>query len=165
MTPGDVGSACHSRGVATCGDTPEASQRVTRQTQPSGDVVVDVKVIIPATAIDAIADRVATIVVEEINTTTTANGRAELLTTREAASLLGVHRRTVSRLVERDELHAYDIAGCPRFRLTEIEEYIESSKREPRTRSPRPSSKRGRSAAEHSSGLSFAQRLRCPERQ
>ena len=125
----------------------------------------DLSITLPAELINAIADRVATIVKSEIDATTSASGRAQMLTMSEAADFLSVHKRTVSRLVERGELHAYDIAGCTRLRLTDLEEYIQSSKREPPTGSTRPSPKREHSAVERSSGLSFAERLRCLERQ
>ncbi len=77
----------------------------------------------------------------------TSYGRVQLLTMSDAAALLSVHKRTVSRLVERGDLHAYDIAGCARLRLTDVEEYIQSSKREPPAGSARPSSKHERSPA------------------
>ena len=165
VTRGDAHGASLSWGPGIGGDPPEASQRVTRQTPCNNDTSFEVVVTLPSTMVEIIAHRIATIVIAEVGVDTTANRRAQLLTTREAAALLSVNRRTVSRLVERDELHAYDIAGCPRFRMTEVEEYIESSKREPRMRSTRPSSKRERSPAAASGGLSFAERLRCLERQ
>ena len=125
----------------------------------------ELSITLPAHLVEEIAHRVATIVVVAMSVKTTGNGRAQLLTMGEAAALLSVHKRTVSRLVERGDLHAYNIARCPRLRLTDVEEYIQSSKREPRSVSARPSSKRERSPAADSSGLSFADRLRCPKSQ
>jgi excisionase family DNA binding protein len=125
----------------------------------------ELSITLPAHLVEEIAHRVATIVVVAMSVKMTGNGRVQLLTMGEAAALLSVHKRTVSRLVERGDLHAYDIAGGPRLRLTDVEEYIQSSKREPRSVSARPSSKRERSPAADSSGLSFADRLRCPKSQ
>lgn len=139
---------------------------------------VDQHITIPDGIIDLIAQRVAKIVLAEIGTSTTASpymtveeaavdastGRPQLLTVNEVAALLRVHKRTVSRLVERGAFHAYQVAGCVRFQLTEVNEYVEGTKRMA-IGSPRGSSAHKRSLVVPPPGLTFAERLCCLERQ
>lgn len=52
---------------------------------------------------------------------------ARLLSIREVANVLGVHRNTVHRLVNAGELHPVRIGRLPRFRPGDVEAFLERS--------------------------------------
>lgn len=80
-----------------------------------------------------------------------------LLTTREAASLLHVHPRTVQRLVERGELAAIRIGTAVRFDPTDVTAVISRLKRWSTTTEPRTVDTVHRGSGAR---VSFAKRLR-----
>ena len=49
---------------------------------------------------------------------------AALLTVRQVAALLGVHRNTIHRLVSSGELRAVRVGRLPRFRSQDIDDYL-----------------------------------------
>jgi excisionase family DNA binding protein len=56
----------------------------------------------------------------------------KLLDAKEVAEILKIHWRTVTRMVERGELPAYEVAGQYRFRREDIDKYLERKRIQPK---------------------------------
>lgn len=49
----------------------------------------------------------------------------KLITIKDTATILGLHERTVRRMIERNELKAYKIGRCVRLKESEIQDYVD----------------------------------------
>ncbi len=51
----------------------------------------------------------------------------KFLTARQLALVLGVHRRTIYRLVQKKQLTAYSVGGALRFHKNDVEAFLKRS--------------------------------------
>ena len=109
----------------------EASQRVTRQHHPSTDVVVGATITIPATTIDAIAQRVATIVKSEIDATSTAT---PYMTVAEAAEYLRWSKERIYKLTAARAIPHIKHEGRLLFRRSDLDAWLDEFREGPRPR-------------------------------
>lgn len=48
-------------------------------------------------------------------------------TMQDAADILGIHVRTIQRMIKQNELRAYKVARCVRIREEDLQEYLDNN--------------------------------------
>jgi len=125
VTQGDAGSTYPPRSPITHGDPTKASRRVTRRTEPGDDLVVEVNVIVPASAVGIIAAQVAAIVTADLGMATIADA-SPYMTVADAAEYLHWTKDAIYKLTAADAIPHFRPHGDRiLFRREDLDRWVE----------------------------------------